>query len=62
LYSFSKRTKGFALVGKDKADMTKTGFTAAAAGGAFTANFTADTAAAVPTSTSKIRIGINHSF
>jgi predicted porin len=61
LYSFSKRTTGFVLVGKDKADTSKAGFSATAAGLAPTASFsTADAVAA--TTTSAFRIGVNHSF
>jgi predicted porin len=53
LYAFSKRTRGFALWGKDKADLSLAGFSATAAGAS---------AAAAATSTSTMRVGINHSF
>jgi predicted porin len=65
LYSFSKRTTAFALYGKDKADMSLTGFTANAAGAGNGATATTSFAAAdaaAPTTTSTMRIGINHSF
>ncbi len=53
LYAFSKRTRGFAMWGNDKADTALAGFSATAAG---------LSAAAAPTSTSTMRVGVSHSF
>ena len=53
LYAFSKRTRGFALWGNDKADTALAGFAADAAG---------LSAAAKPTTTSTMRVGVSHSF
>jgi predicted porin len=53
LYAFSKRTRGFAMWGNDKADTALAGFSSTAAG---------LSAAAAPTSTSTMRVGVSHSF
>lgn len=62
LYSFSKRTTGYALVGKDKADMAKAGFSLSAAGLAPDSASFGAAIAAPATSTSTLRVGISHSF